>query len=132
LGALLCVGTARYITKLSSVHVDFLFPLVMVIVFVAAFITQGQIMDFIVVVAIAVLGFFMKKFGYSRAALGMGFVLGELFEHYLLGSVKVMGPFFFLRPISLVLVILIIGVFTYRPLKSVFRKLIKGGNRVAG
>lgn len=119
MGWLLCMATTRYMAKISLVHMDFMFPLIMAILVVATFVTQDSPLAFIVLLVIGFLGYFMKSFGYNRGALCLGFVLGKLFEHYLVACLKVQGPLFFLTPISLVLIALIVALYSYPHLKPV-------------
>jgi len=50
----------------------------------------------------------MERLHYSRAALLLGFVLGDLIERYFLVSLKAHGPFFFMRPIALAIIALVL------------------------
>jgi TctA family transporter len=59
----------------------------------------------------------MIRFRFNRPALLLGFVLGGLFEKYFLLAYKIGGPLFFLRPISIGIIILIIAGFLYGPIK---------------
>ena len=122
IGGVICLASTRYLTKIVFVHMDYLFPVIMVIIFVAAFVTKGTILDFITVMIAGFLGLVMKRLGYSRAALCLGFVLGRLFEHYLLGSLKLSGPTFFLTPISLLIIAITIVLYTYGPIKRLLLK----------
>ena len=71
------------------------------------------------IIAFGLLGLVMKKYGYSRPALLLGFVLGGLFERYLLLSLKIYGPSFFLTPISLSLLAITVLMLNYRYLARI-------------
>jgi len=64
--------------------------------------------DVYVLAIISLLGVFMGKWGYSAPALILGFVLGDQFEYYFMNSITMYGPFFFLSPISLAIIFLMI------------------------
>lgn len=117
LGGIICLWSAPYLMKVAKVNIDFLFVAVLVIAFVAVFVVANSMANVIVMVVFGLLGLALSRFGYSRAPLVLGFVLGGLFEFYLHRSIKIFGPTFFLEPISLVLLILVIGVFSYPYLK---------------
>ena len=80
-------------------------------------------MNFIVALAFGLLGLVMKRYGYSRPALLLGFVLGGLFENYFMLSIKIYGPLFFIRPISLTLFAIMILLLNYPNLMKVLPRL---------
>ena len=64
----------------------------------------------------------MRKYGFNRSALILGFVLGSLFEKYLFIAYGTDGPFFFTRPISLVIVAVILGLYLFEPVKNLLSR----------
>jgi len=54
-------------------------------------------------------------------------ILVDLFENSLFVSLQIGDPLFFLTPISLFLIILIIAFFAYAPAKNMFKAQIKTG-----
>lgn len=127
IAGIICLLVAPQLIRVSSIHIDYLFVVVPVLVFVGAFITKFNVLNLIVAMLFGLLGFLMKKFGYSRAALVLGFVLGELFEFYLARSLKIFGLTFFMSPACLIMIVVIIGGFSYPWLKkNVSRRFAKG------
>jgi TctA family transporter len=63
----------------------------------------------------------MSRFGYSRACLALGFVLGDLFEYYFFMSLKLHGPLFFLKPTCIAEMVLLIAFLGYKPMKKAFK-----------
>ncbi|MFC1815008.1 tripartite tricarboxylate transporter permease [Thermodesulfobacteriota bacterium] len=124
-GGIICLFCARPLSRLAFVHTDFLFPIILILIFVGAFVTLGDMTNVVVAVLFGLLGFFMKRFDYPRAAMILGFVLGGLFEYYLWLSLKVSGPLFFLTPISLTMIAVMIGLFSYAYLRKTFARLRK-------
>jgi len=106
----ICFGLIPHVSKIARVPARILFPLIVVIALTGAFLYRQLLGDVIIAVTFSVLGLVMRTFGYSRPALLLGFVLGTLFEKYLFIALGAGGPFFFLRPISLSLIAIIIGV----------------------
>lgn len=122
MAGVITLAITRPLARIAYINIDYLFPIITVIIFVAAFITQGAILDFVVVIAAGLLGLCMKRFGYSLGALCLGFVLGKLLEKYLLGSLALTGSLFFVKPIPLIIILIIAVIYSYRPLISVLRK----------
>jgi len=100
---------ANQLQKLTIIPGKQLVPIILAICFIGSFITNGRFSDVIVAFIFAVLGYFMKRYGYSRAAFTIALVLGTLFERYYHIAVRLYGSFFiFKRPISLILLIFVI------------------------
>jgi len=102
-GGLVCLVGAPYLARVASVNLDFVFTAVLATAMAGVFAATLSPLNLAVVMIFGLLGLIMKTYGYSRPALLLGFVLGALFENYTLLSVKIYGPYFFFRPIPLVL-----------------------------
>ena len=111
-GGLICLLTAPLLARITSVNLDFIFTAVFVLMLAGVISATLSPLNFIVLLAFGLLGLLMKIYGYSRPALFLGFVLGAMFENYSLLSVKIYGPFFFARPIPVVMLLLIVMVLT--------------------
>jgi putative tricarboxylic transport membrane protein len=122
IAGIICLLIAPQLMKVSFIRIDYLFIVISAVVFIGAFISKLSLLDLVVAIVFGVLGYLMKRFGYSREALLLGLVLGELFEFYLTRSLKIFGPTFFMTPTSLVILVFIIVVFTYPWLKNVFSR----------
>jgi putative tricarboxylic transport membrane protein len=100
---------ARYLTRLTTLPVHILAPVIFVLSVMGAYATDGVFGDVIVALVFGVLGFFMMRFHFSRVAMVIALVLGGLAQrsfHQTLVSMGAKG--FFDRPISLALFILIL------------------------
>ena len=80
-------------------------PILLVLVVIGAYAGENSVGDVVFVFIFGALGLAMERFGYNRPALLLGFVLGELLERNLEISLAAHGPFFFLRPISMTIII---------------------------
>ncbi len=89
------------LAKLSAVRIQILAPLVMIVVFLAAYQATASMGDLISLLAIGALGWFMKRCGWPRPPLLLGFLLGALIERYLFISVKAYGYEWLTRPLML-------------------------------
>lgn len=122
MGMLILLAGVRYILKIVYVPAPIIFPLIIAIAFAGSYVFRCQLLDILVVIVFAALGIVMKKWGYNIPAFLLGFILGELFEKYVYVSLNAYGPLFFMRPISLVLIALIITLFVYSPIKGLFTR----------
>jgi putative tricarboxylic transport membrane protein len=107
-GAGTCLLLSQQIAKLTTIRYGFLAPFMLVLIFFAAFQATRHWNDLIALFIFGTLGTFMKRFGWSRPALLIGFFLSERIETSLYQSIQVYGLTFFERPIVQVLLVLTI------------------------
>jgi putative tricarboxylic transport membrane protein len=117
IGGVICLFAAPYLVRVAWVHLDFLFPVILIASLIGVYVATNSPMDFITLLVFGLLGLAMRRYGYSRPALILGFVLGGLFENYSLLSIKLYGPLFFLRPIPLALLVIMIILLNYSNIK---------------
>jgi len=129
IAASICIFISPYLTRIAFVPAQVLVPLVLVIALVGAFSYHERLEDMVVTFLFGCVGLVMRNFEYNRPALLLGFILGRLFEQYLFIALKIDGPLFFVRPISLALIIVIVGVFVYKPIISLIRRRRGVGKR---
>lgn len=87
------------LAKISAVRIQILAPLVMVVVFLAAFQATASMADLITLLVTGAIGWIMKRCGWPRPPLLLGFLLGPLIERYAVVSVKAYGIAFMTRPL---------------------------------
>jgi Uncharacterized protein conserved in bacteria len=85
-----------------------LIPFVLVLAFLGAYLSEGAWENILVLLGLGFLGYFLKKNKWPRPPFVIGLVLGGIAEDSLHKALAIWGPSFFLRPISLVLIALII------------------------
>ncbi len=117
IGGAICFLAAPQLVRVASVHLDFLFPAILMAIAIGVYVVTLSPMNFITLLVFGLLGLAMRKYGYSRPALLLGFILGGLFENYSLLSIKLYGPLFFLRPIPLALLVIMIILLNYPNIK---------------
>jgi len=83
------------------------------LVFVGSYTSNGDIADLLVTVGFGALGYLMMRFGWPRAPLVLGFVLGKLAETYLFISMARYGFSWLTQPLVLVLIALTVLVVAY-------------------
>ncbi len=120
IGGLITLFTAPYLARVALVDIHLLFPVIIIVIMCGAYLVDLSVGNLIIVVLFGLLGLLMKRNAFSRPALILGFVLGGLFEDYVMVSIKTFGPTFFLTPLSLSLLAIIIFLITYPRLKPIF------------
>lgn len=89
---------ARFITRIAAVPPNVLAPIVIGIVTLAAYQASYSIEDLVLVLAFALLGIFMKRYGWPRPPILIAVVLAEIVEKYLWLSINTYGYSMLLRP----------------------------------
>ncbi len=86
-GAGICFLSANPLARIATLRSGILVPTVFAVCFVGAY--QGSLSfgDLVVLVVFGLLGWIMKQYGWARAPLILGFILGKLIEKYLFISV---------------------------------------------
>lgn len=107
IGAGSCLLMSKWVAKLTTVRYHLLAPFMIMVISFAAFQATKDIGDLIALFAIGSLGILMKRFGWPRPALLIGFVLADGMETYLYQAIQFDGIGFLTKP-----GVLIIGALT--------------------
>jgi len=91
-----------YVTRVPG---RVLAPILLVLVTIGTYAAENNPIDVVFVFIFGVLGVTMDRLDYNRPALLLGFVLGETIERYFQVSLNAYGPLFFLRPISIGIIV---------------------------
>ena len=83
----ICFLFAGQLARLAMVRWSILVPIVFAICFVGAFQGSRSYGDLVTLIGFGIVGWFMKRYGWARAPLILGFILGKLIEKYLFISV---------------------------------------------
>lgn len=105
-GAGICFFLAPQIAKLTTIRYALLAPFMLGIIFFAAFQATRSWGDLVALFVLSALGVYMKRFGWSRPALLIGFVLSVRVETSVYQTVALYGITFLQRPIVIALLIL--------------------------
>jgi len=105
LATVLCLLLANYVALLTTIRYAYLAPFMFVLIFFAAFQATREWNDLFALFALGTLGIFMKRFGWSRPALLIGYFLAPRLEPTIYQAYQVYGLRFFERPIVIGLVI---------------------------
>lgn len=101
----LCLLLANHIALLTTIRYAYLAPFMLALIFFAAFQATREWADLFALFAMGTLGMFMKRFGWSRPALLIGYFLAPRLEPTIYQAYQVYGLGFFERPIVIGLVI---------------------------
>lgn len=111
LGAGLCIALARPIARLTTVPFGYLAPFMIVAISFAAFQATRDLMDLVALLGVGALGVVLKRFGWSRPAFLIGFVLAPQAEGYLNLAAQFYGWQMLLRPgVLTILAITVVSV----------------------
>lgn len=103
---------SRHIAKMTNINVGVLAPVIVTLTVIGSYALGNNIYDVWTMLAFGILGYFMKNHGYHPAALVLGLILGPMAEKGFRQSLTLSNgniiEYFFTRPISVVLIILIV------------------------
>lgn len=122
LGAAICVGGSRWLSRLAEVRHEILLPIIIPVVFIAAFQGSRGFGDLYSLLFFGLCGWVMKRLGWPRPPMILGIVIGKIFERYLFISTELYGANWLFRPVVIAVMILIFWVL-YRPMKQIVLNL---------
>jgi TctA family transporter len=94
--------TLIYVTRVPG---RVLAPILLVLVCLGTYSAENNPIDVLFVFIFGVIGVTMLRLGYNRPAMLLGFVLGETIERYYQVSMNAYGATFFMRPVSLAIIV---------------------------
>ncbi|MDN5788713.1 tripartite tricarboxylate transporter permease, partial [Pseudorhodobacter sp.] len=107
MGAGICMMLAQPISNLTRIPFHYLAPCMIALICFAAFQATRDLADLVALLGIGLVGILMKRFGWPRPALLIGFVLAPQAETFFYQALQFNGWGFLLRP-----GVLIIGAMT--------------------
>ncbi len=118
---------AKYFARLISLPEEYLIPIILLLCLVGAYGTRYLMFDIFILLSFGVIGFILKRCGFSPACLCLGLILGPILESDLRRAMIITGgdwSSFITRPISgfiiLATILILFGPF----IKAAFKKLI--------
>jgi TctA family transporter len=108
----------RWAAVLTFVNGAMLVPFIIVLAVVGSYVNEGQWENLIVLVAISIVGYGMLRYNWPRAPFVIGLVLGRVSEESLHKALGLWGWQFFLRPLSLILIGLIVVTIAFAVYKN--------------
>ena len=112
LGAGICLLLAKPIARVTLVPFALVAPFMIVIVYFAAFQATRAWEDLIALFVLGIVGMYMKRFGWSRPAFLIGFVLSMRLDAAVYQSIQVYGSSFLARGgVQFMLVLIAVSIF---------------------
>jgi TctA family transporter len=111
----------RWVALLTFVNGAVIVPFILVLVSVGAYANEGQWENLVILMIISFIGWGLMRYDWPRAPFVIGLVLGKIAEESLHKALGLWGTSFFTRPLSLVLIALIvatIGLALYNNLRG--------------
>jgi putative tricarboxylic transport membrane protein len=109
----------RWVAMLTFINGAMLVPFIVVLVALGAYINEGYWENLLILVGLSVIGYGLLRAGWPRAPFVIGLVLGKIAEESLHKALDLWGLQFFLRPLSLVVIAIIIATICFAIYKSV-------------
>jgi putative tricarboxylic transport membrane protein len=106
MGAGICLALALPISKLTQIPFQRLAPFMIVLICFAAFQATRSLADLVALLGLGVLGVLMKRFGWPRPALLIGYVLAPQAETYFYQAMQFYDWGFVTRPGVIIIAIL--------------------------
>ena len=122
IGALICLSGSKWLARISTVRPEILLPIVLSLVFVAAFEGTHDWGDLFTLMIFGVVGWIMKRLGWPRPPMVLGLVIGGIFERYLYISTSLYGAAWLLRPVVLCILVLVAWAL-FRPFAEIVRSI---------
>ncbi len=104
----LCFVFARQLAGITKLPVHYLFPVLIVLIFLAAYQSTTDWGDLVALLGFSLIGISMKRLGWPRPPLIVGIVLQRLAETYFFLTIKLYGFSWLTRPVVIVLFVLTI------------------------
>src|SRR5215469_11206297 len=123
IGALICLFASPWLARVSTVRPEILLPIVLSLVFVAAYEGSHDWGDLYSLMIFGVAGWIMKRLAWPRPPLVVGLVIGGIFERYLYISTSLYGLGWLMRPVVVVILALVAWAL-YRPLSEIVRSVV--------
>ncbi len=108
LATLLCMAIIKPASQACLVPYYYLVPVVLGLIYIAAFAANFVFLDFVMLTGLGALGYFMKQYGWPRAPVVLGFVLGSKMELFLWLSISRYGMTWLGRPLVIIILLLIL------------------------
>lgn len=97
-GAGLCFVASPFVARITTLPYTYVAPFMLMVIFFAAYQATSHWGDILALLAIGVLGLYMRRFGWPRPPLIVGFVLAQGAENYLYQAIQFHGWAWVLRP----------------------------------
>src|ERR1700674_5553600 len=123
MGAIICLSGSRWLAMVSRIRPEILLPIIVALVFVAAYEGSHDWGDLFSLFVFGVLGWIMKRLSWPRPPMVVGIVIGGIFERYLYISTSLYGIGWLWRPVVMAILALVAWAL-YRPLSEIVASVV--------
>ena len=132
IGAGLCLLLAGPIARLTLIPFTLIAPFMMVVITFAAFQARRDLSDLVLLLGVGLVGILLRRFGWPRPAVLIGFVLAPQAETYLYQAVQFYSWGFLARPgVLIILAITAVSVFLGSRSRVGEEGVVRGGAEAA-
>jgi putative tricarboxylic transport membrane protein len=120
------IFAAPIFARITKVPTSILVPLIVVLCLTGSFVLRSQFGDLIVTICFGVLGYFLFKHKWPYQTIVLGLILGSLAESNFHRALQISNnsySIFIQKPFSLVLLVIIVGMFMVTYLSDPIKKL---------
>jgi len=122
LGAALLMMWSNQIAKITFVRGNLIVPSIILFVFMGSWMSGQQMGDWYTLLVFGAVGYVMKRGGWPRPPFVLGFILGPIMENALDISLQAFGWNWALRPISAIIIVIVVGTLVYAAYGEVKRR----------
>ena len=112
------VSMARQMARVCLVPNSVLVPIIVALSCIGTYALSNSMYEVIIMLVFGLIGYLMKIYGFEPAPLVLGVVLADILESNFRGLI----PYFFSRPIAIIILLVIIGFAMVPVLKNVLTK----------
>lgn len=115
---------AKYFARLISLPQKYLIPVILLLCLIGAYGMRNSLFDLLILFIAGVIGFLLRRCGFSPAPLCLGLILGPVFENNLRRAMILSGgdwSTFVTRPISLGIIIITVLILIGPYFLNIFR-----------
>ena len=124
MGAIICLTGSRWLAQVSRIRPEILLPIIVALVFVAAFEGSHDWGDLWSLFVFGIMGWIMKRLGWPRPPLILGLVIGGIFERYLFISTELYGWGWVVRP-AVLGILACVAWALYRPVSQIVVGIVR-------
>jgi len=106
---IILVALTPWLGSLANVRPALLIPYVLIFALLGSYLSSAAHENLVLIFFMGILGYLCRRHHWPRPPFVIGVVLGPIAEDSLHKALAIWGPSFFLRPLSLVLIAMIIG-----------------------
>jgi putative tricarboxylic transport membrane protein len=103
------IAAAPWISSLAYVKTSLMVPIVLLLAILGCYLGQNAWENLVLIFFLGGFAYFLKRHDWPRAPFVIGVILGKIAEDSLLKALAIYGYGFFTRPISLVLIAMIVA-----------------------